>query len=73
VIGATDRPGTVDHTALENLLHEPFHGKVYAVNPKREEVLGLQAYKTVRDVPQPVDFVVVAIPCNNGFAACGSS
>jgi acetyltransferase len=62
VIGATDRPGTVGRTVLENLLHGRFQGKVYAVNPKREEVLGLKAYKSVRDIPQPVDLVVVVTP-----------
>ncbi len=62
VIGATDRPGTVGRTVLENLLHGRFKGKVYAVNAKREEVLGVKAYKSIRDIPQPVDLAVVATP-----------
>src|ERR1700693_2271941 len=62
VLGATDRPGTVGRTVLENLLHGRFHGKVYAVNPKREEVLGLKAYKNIGDVSSPVDLAVVATP-----------
>ncbi|MGA8440710.1 MAG: CoA-binding protein, partial [Candidatus Sulfotelmatobacter sp.] len=62
VIGATSRPGTVGRTILENLLHGSFLGKVYAVNPKHEEVLGLKAYKSVRDIPPPVDLAVVATP-----------
>jgi acetyltransferase len=61
VIGATDRPGTVGRTVLENLLHG-FQGVVYAVNPSREEVLGLKAYKTIRDIPDTVDLAVVATP-----------
>jgi acetyltransferase len=61
VIGATDRPGTVGRTVLENLLHG-FQGKVYAVNTKHEEVLGLKAYKSIRDIPRPVDLAVVATP-----------
>jgi acetyltransferase len=62
VIGATDRPGTVGRTVLHNLLHPDFHGRVYPVNPKRSEVLGAKAYKSIRDVPEPVDLVVVATP-----------
>ncbi|MGA7928749.1 MAG: bifunctional acetate--CoA ligase family protein/GNAT family N-acetyltransferase [Candidatus Sulfotelmatobacter sp.] len=62
VIGATDRPGTVGRTVLENLLHGRFQGKVYAVNTKREEVLGRKAYRSIRDIPQPVDLAVVATP-----------
>ena len=61
VIGATDRPGTVGRTVLENLLHG-FQGAVYAVNTKHEEVLGLKAYRNIRDIPRPVDLAVVATP-----------
>jgi acetyltransferase len=61
VIGATDRPGTVGRTVLENL-QRGFQGKVYAVNPKRREVLGLTAYENIRDIPQPLDLVVIATP-----------
>jgi acetyltransferase len=61
VIGATDRPGTVGRTVLQNLLHG-FQGAVYAVNTKHEEVLGLKAYKSIRNIPRPVDLAVVATP-----------
>src|SRR6204780_116535 len=62
VIGATDRPGTVGRTVLENLLRGSFHGKVYAVNAKHAEVLGLKAFKSIRDIPHPVDLAIVATP-----------
>lgn len=62
VIGATGRPGTVGRTVLENLLHGSFQGKVYAVNAKHPEVLGLKAYKSIRDIPGAVDLAVVATP-----------
>ncbi len=62
VIGATDRPGTVGRTVLENLVRGNFRGKVYAVNPKRHEVLGLTTYKSIRDIAGPVDLAVVATP-----------
>ena len=62
VIGATDRPGTVGRTVLENLLHGRFQGKVYAVNLKHPEVLGLKAFRTIRDIPGPVDLAVIATP-----------
>ncbi len=61
VIGATDRPSTVGRSVLENL-RAGFGGKVYAVNAKHEEVLGLKSYKNIRDVPAPVDLVVIATP-----------
>ena len=62
IIGATDRPATVGRTILENLIHGKFHGKVFAVNAKHSEVLGLKSYRSIRDVPQPVDMAVIATP-----------
>src|SRR5579859_1880918 len=62
VIGATDRPGTVGRTILENLLHGRYQGKVYAVNEKHPEVQGLKAYANIRDISTPVDLAVVVTP-----------
>jgi len=62
VIGASSRAGTVGRSVLENLLHGGFQGKVYPVNAKNPEVLGLKAYKSVRDLSEPVDVAVVCTP-----------
>jgi acetyltransferase len=62
VIGATSRPGTVGRTVLENLLRGGSLRKVYAVNAKHPEVLGLKSYSNIHDVPQPVDLAVITTP-----------
>jgi acetyltransferase len=62
VIGATSRPGTVGRSVLENLLSGRFQGKVYAVNAKHPEVLGLKTYASIRDIPGPVHLAIVATP-----------
>jgi acetyltransferase len=62
VIGATDRAGTVGRTVLQNLLVPGFRGTVYPVNPRRSEVLGVKAYKTIGEVPGTVDLVILATP-----------
>jgi acetyltransferase len=62
IIGASSRPGTVGRAVLENLLHSGFHGKVYAVNAKHPEALGIKTYASIRDIPEPVDLAVVATP-----------
>ncbi len=62
VIGATENPGTVGRTVLWNLVTNPFGGTVYPVNPKRPSVLGIKAYKSVSDIPEPVDLAVIVTP-----------
>jgi acetyl coenzyme A synthetase (ADP forming)-like protein len=61
VIGAAREPGKVGHMVLRNL-KESFPGPVYPVNPRAREVLGLPAYPSILDVPDPVDLAVVAVP-----------
>jgi len=59
VIGATEAPGSVGRTTLWNLISTPFGGAVFPVNPKRPSVLGIKAYKSIKDVPAEVDLAVV--------------
>lgn len=62
VIGATEKSGSVGRTILWNLISSPFGGTVFPVNPKRNSVLGIKAYPTVAEVPDPVDLAVVVTP-----------
>lgn len=62
VVGATDRPGSVGRTLLWNLISNPFGGTVFPVNPKRRSVLGIRAYPSIRETPEPADLVIIATP-----------
>jgi acetyltransferase len=62
VVGASDRPGSVGRNVLWNLLSTPFGGTVYPVNPKRDSILGVRAYKSLTAIPEQVDLVVITTP-----------
>ena len=62
VIGATERQGSVGRTVLWNLLSSPFGGTVYPINPNRPNVLGIRAYKDIRELLEKPDLVVVTTP-----------
>jgi acyl-CoA synthetase (NDP forming) len=62
VVGATTNPTTVTNvTFLRQLLDFGYQGRIYPVNPHATEILGLKAYPSIRDIPEPVDYVVCAI------------
>ena len=61
LIGATDREGAIGRTILENLLMSADR-KIYPVNPKRKEVLGLPCFADTTEIPEPVNLAVVAVP-----------
>ena len=62
VIGASGDPSKIGHAVLANLLRGDFAGPVYPVNPDARSVLGVRAYPTVNDIPDPVDVAVVTVP-----------
>ncbi len=62
VIGATENPGSVGRTILENLVKGGFAGKIFPVNPKRDTVLGVKAYPSITAVPEKPDLAVIITP-----------
>src|ERR671916_1596538 len=61
-IGATNRPGSVGRTIMRNLVSSPFGGTVFPVNARRQNVLGIQAYPSVSEVPDRLDLAVIVAP-----------
>lgn len=62
VVGASRDPSSIGFRLLDALVVNRFHGPVYPVNPKTTEVGGLRAYPSVRELPEPVDLAVIAVP-----------
>lgn len=62
VIGASSTQGKVGHDILSNLLIQGYKGRVFAVNPKGGTILGCQAYKTLKELPEPAEMAIIAIP-----------
>ena len=62
VIGASASPDKIGHKILKNIVDAGFSGAVYPVNPRGGEILGLEAYPSVLDIPGDVDTVVVVVP-----------
>jgi acetyl coenzyme A synthetase (ADP forming)-like protein len=69
VVGASDRPDKVGFKVLSNIITEGYKGKVYPVNPKGGEMLGLPCLKDISELPDGVDVAVIVIPANAVFDA----
>ncbi len=51
-----------------------FRGKIYAVNPRADEVLGIRCHKSVIELPEEIDLAVIALPSSLVYDAvveCG--
>ncbi|HZD70763.1 MAG TPA: acetate--CoA ligase family protein [Actinomycetes bacterium] len=62
VIGASADPTKRGNQAVRALREDGYPHPIYPVNPKGGEVLGLEAYRSVADLPGPVDLALVAVP-----------
>ena len=64
VIGASTNPQKLGYSVLENLIEGGYakKGKIYPINLTAEEILGVPAFPTVQDVPDPIDLAVIVIP-----------
>lgn len=76
VIGASTDPDKLGHAVLRNLVEGGYTqvGTAYPINPKASEILGLQAYPSVLEVPGPIDLAVIVIPQHyvaDALRSCG--
>lgn len=62
VIGASRREGKLGHSVLKNLVQYGYQGPIYPVNPNADDILGLQCYARVNDIPHEVDLAVIVVP-----------
>jgi acyl-CoA synthetase (NDP forming) len=59
VVGASSKPANIGRRVLEALRLHRFSGELAAVNPGYSEIGGTPCYPGLRDVPFPVDLVLV--------------
>ena len=69
VVGASSRRGTIGGELFRNVLEGDFAGAAYPVNPKGAAVAGVRGYRSVEEIPDPVDLAVIAVPGEHVFAA----
>ena len=65
LFGASDKPDSVGGVVFKNLLTSGFQGRIYAINPKRDEVQGQKAFPSLEEIDEAIDLVVVATPATS--------
>ncbi|PKN83268.1 MAG: CoA-binding protein [Chloroflexi bacterium HGW-Chloroflexi-8] len=62
IVGASTDSTKIGYTVVKNIIDGGYKGKIYPINPKANEVLGLKAYPSLLDVPGKIDAAVVTVP-----------
>jgi acetyl coenzyme A synthetase (ADP forming)-like protein len=62
VVGASREPASIGYRVVAALTRARFQGPIYPVNPQATSVCDLRVYPSVRELPEPVDLGVIAVP-----------
>ena len=62
IIGASSASHKPGNDVIRNILANGYGGKLYLVNPKGEEILGIKAHSSIQDLPEGIDLAVVVLP-----------
>jgi acetyltransferase len=74
VIGASEDKTSIGYHIFRNLIGKGYKGIVHPVAPGSSGIQGVEAYKTICDIPHPIDLAMVATPPENLLSAledCG--
>jgi acyl-CoA synthetase (NDP forming) len=69
IIGASENPNKVGGRPVHYLQKFGFKGKIYPINPSRTEIQGEKCYKSLADLPEAPEMVIVAVAGDNAIGA----
>ena len=64
-IGASTNPAKWGFNILHNLIRGDYTGAIYPINPQGGTWFGRPLYKSLEDVPRPVDLAIIVVPKEN--------
>jgi 3-hydroxypropionyl-CoA synthetase (ADP-forming) len=65
VVGASATSGKIGNAVMDSLVQHEYRGKVYPINPTRNEIMGIKTHPSVTSLPESVDVVVATISLAN--------
>ncbi len=65
IVGVSARGNVFGTGILRALKAIGFEGRLYAVNPKGGEYNGMKIYTGLGEVPEPIDFAIIAVPAEH--------
>jgi len=61
-LGATNNPMKWGFRIFANIVFGGYQGKLYPINPTKDEILGRKIYRSVAEVPEIPDLALIVIP-----------
>jgi len=61
IVGASDNPTRIGGRPISYMLNHGYTGQIFPVNPKNETIQGLPAYAQISEIPEEIDFALIAV------------
>jgi acyl-CoA synthetase (NDP forming) len=62
VVGASDNPGKLGSHVMKSLIQGRYPGRIYPINPGKDQILGIKAYPSLSQIPETVDLSIIVLP-----------
>ena len=62
IVGVSEAPGKWGYRILFNTLEGKYTGRLYGVNPKYQELMGVKCFPSITDLPEAVDLALIILP-----------
>lgn len=64
LVGASDNSKKLGFDVLNSLKNGEYKGKIFPINPRKREIMGLKAYPSLRQTPEAIDLAVIVVPAS---------
>jgi acyl-CoA synthetase (NDP forming) len=65
IFGASSNRMKSGFRYLNELIRAGFRGRIYPINPKEKEILGIKAYPSILECPESVDYAIFSVPARD--------
>ncbi len=62
VVGASETPGKASERRTRSLIEGGYKGELYLINPKRDRLFERPAFRSLKDLNDPLDLAMLVIP-----------
>ncbi len=67
LVGASSKPKSIGYEILKSIINFGFKGKIFVVNPKTDEILGIKCNKTIEEIEEKISLAIILVPKNLVF------
>ncbi len=62
LIGASSKPKSIGYEILRGMIDFGYKGKIFVVNPKNEEILGIKCNKSIEEIEENISLAIILVP-----------